>query len=256
MNSVPRVAIALVACAALASPLAVSQETVVFTTEDGAGITADFYPGSSNRAIVLAHGGRYGKDSWRPQAKLLAREGYRVLAIDFRGYGNSVGPGSKDPLSAPLHFDILGAVRHLRSHGAASVAVVGGSLGGMAAGDAAIHGAGEIDRIVFLGAPASLSGADVSRMGGRKFFIIARDDLDGRGNPRLARIQSDHDRVPPPRELLVVEGAAHAQALFATPESQRVFDAILRFLQDPDDRETSSDPADSRHIRTMTPSSP
>lgn len=47
----------------------------------------------------LAHGGRFKKVSWAPQARVLAAAGFRVLALDFRGYGASRGPGV-DPRGA------------------------------------------------------------------------------------------------------------------------------------------------------------
>ena len=81
---------------------------------------------------MLAHGGRFNKESWEKQARALAAAGFRALAIDFRGYGQSRGPGQADPLSAPLHLDVLAAVRYLRKTGAKSVSVVGGSMGGSA----------------------------------------------------------------------------------------------------------------------------
>jgi pimeloyl-ACP methyl ester carboxylesterase len=75
------------------------------------------------------------------------------LALDFRGYGKSRGPGDSDPMDAPLHLDVLAAVRYLRTTGAKSVSIVGGSMGGGAAGDASIASRpGEIDRLVLLGA--------------------------------------------------------------------------------------------------------
>jgi hypothetical protein len=55
-------------------------EHVSFGSEDGAVINADLY-GEGDRGVVLAHGGQFTKESWQPQAKQLAREGYRVLAI-------------------------------------------------------------------------------------------------------------------------------------------------------------------------------
>ena len=75
------------------------------------------------------------------------------MAIDFRGYSQSRGPGESDTYTAPLHLDVLAAVRYLRKTGAKTVSVVGGSLGGGAAADASIEaGPGEIDRLVLLAA--------------------------------------------------------------------------------------------------------
>ena len=69
------------------------------------------------------------------QARALADAGFHVLAFDFRGVGESRGPGQADILGAPLHVDVLAAVRYLKAHDA-KTAVVGGSPGGGAAGDA------------------------------------------------------------------------------------------------------------------------
>jgi pimeloyl-ACP methyl ester carboxylesterase len=216
-----------------ASADASAPQRVEFRTQDGARLIGDLYESAGAQGVILAHGGRFTRQSWKVQAERLSRAGHRVLAFDFRGFGESTGPGHDDPLSAPLHLDILAAVRFLRSQGARQIAVVGGSLGGMAAGDAAVHSPDAIDRIVFLGAPASLSDLDVTGMKGRKLFIVAREDRNGAGMLRLERIRSDYERVPPPRELLVVNGGAHAQALFDTDESSRVMHAILSFLDAP-----------------------
>src|SRR5216117_1369708 len=104
-----------------------AQKTVSFPTADGGVVSADSY-GTGERGVVLAHGGRFNKGSWERQAQALAGAGFRVLAIDFRGYGQSRGPGDSDPMSAPLHLDVLAAVRYLRKTGAKTVAVVGASM--------------------------------------------------------------------------------------------------------------------------------
>jgi hypothetical protein len=44
---------------------------VSFPTQDGGLIYADMY-GSGHRALVLAHGGRFKKESWSKQASELA----------------------------------------------------------------------------------------------------------------------------------------------------------------------------------------
>src|SRR5258706_11149715 len=114
------------------------QKAVSFPTADGGVVSADSY-GDGERGVVLAHGGRFNKGSWEKQAQVLEAAGFRVLAIDFRGYGQSRGPGDSDPMSAPLHLDVLAAVRYLRKTSAKTVSVVGASMGGGAAGDASIQ---------------------------------------------------------------------------------------------------------------------
>src|SRR5580658_3900928 len=133
---------------------AAGQKHVSFPAEDGGVVYADMY-GEGPRGVVLAHGGQFNKESWQKQAQTLEKVGFHVLAIDFRGYGQSRGPGQNDPGSAPLHLDILAAVGYLKKAGAMTVSVVGGSMGGGAGADAVISSQpGEIDRLVELGAAA------------------------------------------------------------------------------------------------------
>jgi len=209
--------------------LASAQQSISFSTEDGGRICADLY-GQGNRAVVLAHGGRFNKESWRVQANALVSEGFRVLAIDFRGFGCSTGPGQADFDNAPFENDVIAAVRYLKAHGAKAVSVVGGSFGGAAAGDASIKSApGEIDRIVFLGAAPNLS---AEKLKSRALFIVARDDANDAGL-RLPGIRAQYQKAPGPKELIVLDGSAHAQFLFQTDQSARVMHEILRFLSTP-----------------------
>jgi hypothetical protein len=77
------------------------------------------------RAVVIAETGVAlfsADESLMPEgAKFigqLEQVGSRVLAINFRGYGQSRGPGQTGPLCAAFHFDVLAAVRYLRKMGA------------------------------------------------------------------------------------------------------------------------------------------
>lgn len=205
---------------------AAAQQAISFPTEDGGVIFADLY-GNGDRGVVLAHGGRFNKESWEPQAQRLAGAGFRVLAFDFRGFGKSHGPGEKDFDSAPFQLDVLAAVRYLRAAGAKSVSVVGGSFGGSAAGDASIAAKpGEIDRVVMLGAAPN---DPAEKLKSASLFIVARDDTSGSG-PRLPGIQRQFEKAPQPKKLIVLDGSAHAQYLFQTRQGERVMLAILAFL--------------------------
>jgi pimeloyl-ACP methyl ester carboxylesterase len=209
--------------------LLLAQQAASFPSQDGGRICGDVY-GKGYRGVILAHGGRFNKESWGDQARTLASAGFSVLAIDFRGFGCSSGPGQADFDKAPFENDILAAVRYLKAHGSKTVSVVGGSFGGAAAGDASIKSvAGEIDRIVFLGAAPNLSAANLKS---RALFIVARDDSNDAG-PRLPGIRAQYDRAPQPKELILLEGSAHAQFLFRTDQADRVMREILRFLTAP-----------------------
>ncbi len=220
---------AVIAAIVVAAPAA-GQELISFPAQDGGLVYADVY-GKGERGVVLAHGGRFNKGGWTKQARELAKAGFRVVAIDFRGYGQSRGPGQDDPLGAPLHYDVLAAVRYLRKTGAKTVSVVGGSMGGGAAADAAIQVPGEIDRLVLLGAEAGTGRVGPpEKLKGRKLFIVSRDDTRGDGLVRLVRIREQYEKAPEPKELIVLEGSAHAQFIFETEQGERLMREILRFL--------------------------
>ncbi len=209
--------------------VAPARQTVSFATDDGGQVCADLY-GQGSNAVVLAHGGRFNKESWRDQALSLTSAGFRVLAIDFRGYGCSEGPGQENLDNAPFEKDVLAAVRYLKAHGAKTVSVVGGSFGGAAAGDASIKSApGEIDRIVLLGAAPNLPADGLKS---RALFIVAREDSDG-SSLRLPGIRAQYEKAPQPKQLIVLDGSAHAQFLFQSDQSARVMQEIVRFLSAP-----------------------
>jgi pimeloyl-ACP methyl ester carboxylesterase len=205
---------------------AAAQQTVSLTAMDGGHVCADLY-GKGPRGVVLAHGGRFNKESWRPQARVLAAEGFQVLAIDFRGFGCSSGPGQADFDHAPFAEDVLAGVSYLKANGAKTVSAVGGSFGGSAAADASIQApAGTIDGVVLLGAAPNLP---ANALKSRTLFIVARDDTSGSGL-RLPGIQAQFEKAPQPKQLIVLDGSAHAQFLFQTDQGDRVMREILKFL--------------------------
>jgi pimeloyl-ACP methyl ester carboxylesterase len=212
------------------SGLASAQEHVSFPTQDGWVIHGDLY-GSAGRGVVLVHGGRFEKSSWDKQARVLVNAGFRALAIDLRGYGVSKQgpPAARSDYGSPL--DVLAAVRYLRQRGATIVSVVGASMGGDAAeGALAEAHPGEIDRVVLLAHGAC---GPPERLKGRKLFIVSRDDLGPGDKPRLPRIRAQYEKAPDPKELVILEGSAHAQFIFQTGQGERLMREILRFLSEP-----------------------
>jgi pimeloyl-ACP methyl ester carboxylesterase len=217
----PRTILAALALTALAA----AQESVSFSTQDGGLIYADLY-GKGDKAVVLAHGGRFQKDGWAEQARTLATARFRVLAIDFRGEGQSRGGTASEE---DRRLDVLGAVHYLRKTGAKTVSVVGASMGGDYAAEAAETEPAAIDRLVLL---ASGSYTTLSKMKGPKLFILARDDANDDGL-RLPKIRERYEKALDPKELIILDGSAHAQFLFQTDQGERLMREILRFLSQP-----------------------
>jgi len=190
-------------------------------------IQADLY-GSGSRAVLLAHGGRFNKDSWRKQAPILARAGFLVLAINYRGDTfNADGSPSALGTDDDNAMDVQAAAAYLHGTGAKAISAIGASLGGDAVGNAEARSqAGIFDKMIFLG---SEGGDAPEKLRGRKLFIVARDDSNGSG-PRLPGISKHCERAPEPKELIVLDGSVHAQFLFDTEEGPRLIREILSFL--------------------------
>ena len=204
-----------VVVALVVAGLGASQTSVSFPNQDGRLIHyADKY-GEGERGVVLAHGGQFNKESWTEQAQALRLAGFYVLAIE-------ADDGRR--------FDVLAAVRYLRKTGARTVSVVGASMGGDYAAEAAEAEPREIDRLVLLAAGAYTT---LTRMKGRKLFIMSREDVMGENKPRLPGIREQYEKASDPKELVILEGSAHAQHIFATNQGERLMSEILRFLSAP-----------------------
>ena len=69
-------------------------------------------------------------------------------------------------------------------------------------------------------------------MKGRKLFILARDDSNADG-PRLPRIREQYEKASEPKEMVILDGSAHAQFIFETDQGNRLMSEILKFLSEP-----------------------
>lgn len=99
-----------------------------------------------------------------------------------------------------------------------------------AAANAAAAAPGVIDRVVLLGARASVPPEQLTV---RKLYLVTRDDVGPVDRPRLAAIQQQFERAPEPKQLIVLDGTAHAQYVFETDQGERAMREILRFLAAP-----------------------
>lgn len=209
---------------------AAAQQQVSLRADDGWVLSADVY-GTGPHGLVLIHGGRLTKESWRPQAKRFQAAGYHVVALDLRGFGLSQAVPAAGASEDRKELDVVAAVAYLKQHGALEVSLIGGSMGGDAAADAAAALAtGAVDCLVLL---SSAGGARPDQVKARKILVVAaRDDQRSAGERRWPNIEAGYKRVPVPKSVLLLEGTAHAQAIFDTPDGDAVTAAILQFLSE------------------------
>lgn len=109
-------------------------QAVHLTASDGIPIAASYWPGArpDGPAVLLLHGINNTRDRLRAQAQWLNGLGYAVLAIDFRGHGES----GAAPRTFGLHEarDAAAALAFLRREAPRrKVGLIGISLGGAAA---------------------------------------------------------------------------------------------------------------------------
>jgi esterase/lipase len=194
---------------------------VSFETADGGKVNANLY-GNGDHAVVLAHGKIFNKESWHNLARHLASKGFQALAIDFRQpYGRSMPGTEKDA----LHEDVLAAIRYLKNRGAEKVSVIGASMGGEAAIEAAINAqVGDIDKLILI---SPMPHENINRMFAGSILFIASEE-----EAIVDTVREQYENAPEPKRLELLEGDGHAQHIFKTEQAQKLTDLIVAFLSE------------------------
>ena len=88
----------LVAQQSSASPTSSQGRTIDLKSSDGVTLKASYFPaGRPGPALLLFHACNRDRSSWNDLATAAAARGIHVLAMDFRGYGQSGGTRGDDP---------------------------------------------------------------------------------------------------------------------------------------------------------------
>lgn len=198
-----------------------------FRTSAGANLIG-VVVGSGRAGLIVGH--ELGSDlcEWLPHAQALARQGYRVLAFDFEGYGDSTtGSGPE----ARLDTDVVAAAGQLRRRGADQIILIGSSMGGTAVLSAATRIRPRVAGVVSLSGPATFQGIDaaaaVPRLRVPVLFVAAADDP---GYVDDARAMYHQAKVADKR-LLVASGNAHGTMLLTSgDDAARVRAALGKFI--------------------------
>ncbi len=113
--------------------LGLPHEAVRFTTDDGVTLDGWLIPAAreTRAAVILLHGFSWHRVPWLSLFVPWLRERYHVLQFDFRGHGAS------DPAATTLgsaeRRDVAAAVRLLEGRGLGPIALYGISMGGATA---------------------------------------------------------------------------------------------------------------------------
>ncbi len=84
--------------------------------------------GGTGIPIVLLHANTGTSASWEPQAAAFAREGYRVIAFDRRGWGKSLADPATGPQPGSVAADLDALASHLKLDKFHLVGVAGGGF--------------------------------------------------------------------------------------------------------------------------------
>ncbi len=129
------------------------------------------------RPVVLVHGISSNWQNWLEQLARLAAEGYRAIALDLPGFGRSELP-QEEEISMPGYGRLVDALCDELELG--PVSLVGHSMGGFIAAEAAISIPERVERLVLVGA-AGISHVDMRRaplaVVGRLYPVLAARQL-------------------------------------------------------------------------------
>ncbi|MER5598878.1 hypothetical protein [Streptomyces sp. NPDC002265] len=160
-----------------------------------------YLTGKGATGVVLSHMANTDVCSWVPQADQLAREGYRVLAVQ------SIGDGVAE---------ITAAAELLAGKGAAKVILMGASKGGTAS----VAAAPEITEppvaaVINLSGPSVYQGMDAGTAAARLtvpvLYVAAKQDS---GFAEDVTAQYRKSSKSPDAELDLVDGNAHGTDMF------------------------------------------
>ncbi len=163
--------------------------------------------GEGDRGAVLAHGAAYDAASWREQAERLAENGVAALAVE--------------DTSAQSVAEAAGYLKEER--GVRDVTLIGASAGTSGVLGAAEEAPGLADGVILLSGTG-----DVSGLGEYPKLFVASE-----GEGLAGEVRDMAEEAPGSRnDALILQGDAHAQAIFETDQGDKLMRVILERLKD------------------------
>lgn len=205
-----------------------------FITSDGWTIVANYYPAPGN-AVILLHKFASDKSEWTSFANELNQKGYAVLALDFRGHGESMNRNGKtitwesftNADFNDMTKDLATARDWLTNKGYDEFAIVGASIGANTALNYAVSDSA-VKTVVLLSPGLEFKGI-VTNQTIRNFtkplFIVASNEDTYSARSATILYESAQGK----KEIKIYDGAGHGTQMFARTDLDRL---ILNWLKD------------------------
>lgn len=195
------------------SPGQAKAGSVTFPSSEGQDVEG-FLTGTGTTALVLAHQADGDVCQWVPNALDLAKDGYRVLAVN--------SAGSEVP-------EITAAAAYLRGKGVRKVLLVGASKGGTSVLSAAATITPRVDAVVSLSAPTTYNGMDASSavptLTMPVFYMAAEADTDFAESTKAL---SKATKKATENDLYIVGGANHGVSMLSDAANFAKVKAFLK----------------------------
>lgn len=220
-----------------------NMEKTFLTTGDGIKIAGEYFDSASAKGVLLLHMMPATKESWGDLPLKLQERGFKVLAIDLRGHGESQGgPDGYKNFSDAEHQksiqDVKEAADFLKERGVEpeNLVLVGASIGA----NLALEYLGEhpdAGQGILLSAGLDYRGVKTGQyaeklVSGQRVFLVSSEDDNG--NVADNRALFDAVSADVDKKLLIYKNAGHGTNMFGKeePDLEREILEWLRFLPD------------------------
>lgn len=198
---------------------------VEIMTSDGKRLVGNYYEGGE-KALLLLHQLNSKKESWDAFARRSQKAGFSLLALDFRGHGESEGDwhSFKDEDFVAMLYDAEAGASFLKEKGKRLVAVLGASIG---ANTAFRYSSEEHIPAVLLSPGLLYHGIDINNVTSTAptLIIVGKGDEYSYDSSR----ELEQNNLLGEHALMVVESAKHGTYLLEEPG---VEERIRKFLEE------------------------
>jgi pimeloyl-ACP methyl ester carboxylesterase len=170
---------------------------------------ADYFDGKSARAVILAPGAMFSKESWH-----FLSERFQDLGISSIALNSGSTP------------DLLNAIAFLKAKGFKQITIIGASMGGAGVLFTLQDKIDPLVDSVILLAPAG--GLPIKSEQVKKLFIVAEDDMISSSSEVYHLYNDSSD----PKKYEEIMGSSnHAQRLFDSKHKEDIIKLIINFIE-------------------------